>query len=169
MEHAFDLSGTEYLCIESKKVQELYSNLSNEYKEEINGSINKISLSGRIAILEELFGDQCLPDTLNTPKSGELKSQVMDNKPKFKVGELAMNYGKKCRVLEYNPDRKFPYVIHVLYNNNKYEVSESDLEPYTEENKETMEEKELNSKVLHNALCELESASIKVRKALISM
>ena len=32
-----------------------------------------------------------------------------------------------------------------------------------------MEEKELNRKALYNALCELESASIKVRKALISI
>ena len=53
--------------------------------------------------------------------------------PKFKVGELAMNYGKECRILEYNEGKKFPYLIHILSNNNKVNVSESDLEIYEEE------------------------------------
>ena len=93
----------------------------------------------RASELRSLFGDKCLSDTPNTPKSGELKPQMAENKPKFKVGELAMNYGRVCRVLEYNANNEFPYLIHTLYNNNKTVVHESDLEPYTEENKETEE------------------------------
>lgn len=53
----------EMLMVEREEVMELYSNLSKEYKEEINGSIYKISLGGGIAILETLFTkDKCLPD-----------------------------------------------------------------------------------------------------------
>lgn len=118
-------------------------------------------------VLYNLFGDKCLPDKAEEIadkctepiKEHFEKGQPM---PKFKVGELAMNYGRVCRVLEYNTNNEFPYLIHILYNNNKTVVHESDLEPYTEEpetnrketqnlsrsdeqsteNKEPMEEKE---------------------------
>ena len=39
------------------------------------------------SLLKELFGDKCLPDKPNTPNSGELKPQMAENKPKFKVGD----------------------------------------------------------------------------------
>ena len=39
------------------------------------------------SLLRELFGDKCLSDTPNTPDSMELKPQMAENKPKFKVGD----------------------------------------------------------------------------------
>ena len=108
------------------------------------------------SLLKDLFGDKCLPDTPNSSNLSNIGKYALEHgleqsvqasvqvksKPKFKVGELAMNYGRVCRVLEYNANNEFPYLIHTLYNNNKTVVHESDLEPYTEE-KETMEEEEI--------------------------
>lgn len=73
----------EMLMVEREEVMELYSNLSKEYKEEINGSIYKISLGGGIAILETLFTkDKCLPTknlTKITSRSPNLNTDL--NKP----------------------------------------------------------------------------------------
>lgn len=154
-----DTEPEEMLMVERKKVIRKYkfANICDK------DHPDKKYWEGAENTLIKLFGDKCLPDNPNTPNSGVLKSNKEPSvqvEPKFKVGELAMNYGKKCRILDYNPDGKFPYLIHILYNNLKTNVSESDLEPYTEpisqnpaENcdnadlnskSDNMEEKELN-------------------------
>ena len=165
-----DTEPEEILMVERKKVVQWYSNLSEEHKIYAKGTTDRISLGARLAMLEESFTkDKCLPDTPNTPNSGELKPQVADNKPKFEIGQpvrvLAERaFGRIEKIEVYDVDDN-TYRLEFLPD---FWFEPSELEPYTEE-KETMEEKELNRKVLYNALCELESASVKVRKALISM
>ncbi|MDE6649778.1 MAG: hypothetical protein K2K45_07595 [Muribaculaceae bacterium] len=140
-----DTEPEEMLVVEMKKVQEMAQN-----------DIAR-------AMLLTIFGDKCLPDTPNTPDSGELKTQVAEGEPKFNEGQLVI-YEGRVYVIEGKTGKH-----HYSLRGTCYEVHEDYLEPYTEENKETLEEKEMNRKALYNALCELESASVKVRKALISM
>ena len=56
--------------------------------------------------------------------------------PKFKVGSCVLRDGLRCRVLEYDASREFPYLVHVIQTNNKVYTTESDLEPYTEPTEE---------------------------------
>lgn len=140
-----DTEPDEMLMVERSKVQEIYHQIKlelgdggcSEYQDDIN--MEKESL------LKYLFGDKCLHDTPNTPEFGVLKP-----KPKFKVGDIVLNvYCKRERLT-------IAEICPILKNGNQqyrvkeypYLWNECELELYTEENKETMEEKELN-------LCEL--------------
>lgn len=52
----------EMLTVPISKVQKLYSDYCTERDNEEKGSVNRFSLSARIAMLEDLFGSKCLPD-----------------------------------------------------------------------------------------------------------
>lgn len=121
MEQAFDLSGTEYLCVERKKVQEVFIRAENSIPKDA-----KYNVQG---VLHILFGDKCLPD----------KEQP---KPKFKVGDKVIHNHKNREVGEvadYSPDEKFCYSVR--FGKEYHNMAEHQLEPYTEPEKEVKETK----------------------------
>lgn len=69
----------EMLYVSRKQVQEYYKYYHTERDNEEKGSVNRFSLSARIAMLEELFGSECLP--------GEVAKEPTAAEPKFKVGD----------------------------------------------------------------------------------
>lgn len=86
----------ELLTVTRSKLQELYKCFCTERDNEENGSLNKFSLSARIAVLEELFGSKCTPDevsevkrtlseNLSEPKPAEPKENVKMKPIKFRV------------------------------------------------------------------------------------
>ena len=128
------------------------------------------------SLFETIFGDKCLPyqkewkdtgsgamgitppaykldvrtDTPNTPNSGELKLQVAENEPKFKVGDkVKIKNTKQTGTIKESYSNDAGYRVYFEDGDGGWdeEYSADKLEPYTEE-KEPMEEKELN-------LCEL--------------
>ena len=81
------------------------------------------------------------------PNVDSLRSNVASLESKFKVGDKCIYKGEEAEILQMDINNPYPYLI-LPKNRFSTWVDESDLEPYTEENKESMEEKELN-------LCEL--------------
>lgn len=55
----------EVLTVPRSKVIELYRNYCAECDNEVEGSANRLSLGGRLAVLMELFGSKCLPAVSN--------------------------------------------------------------------------------------------------------
>ena len=172
-----DTEPEEMLYVERKKVMEYYKDVQQSIGEE-NGD-TRIEMEGRKYAMLYFFGDKCLPD-----KEGDTNVP----KPKFKVGDIVVNSLCRREKLTITEICSISEIGDQQYRVSEYPYlwNECELEPYTEEkgnktekqgnfskipnqNKETMEEKELNHKALYNALCELESASVKVRKALITI
>ncbi len=165
-----DTEPEEMLVVERKKVQEAYR-YPEGYADPTHNTIRSQTI-GIHSALKKLFGDKCLHD---------------EEKPKFKVGDKVrvvsgLYKGKVAQisfVCEDDPENTYMIADYETFNNRVWFI-DNELEPYTEDNpivstddtkddtKETMEEKELDCRALYNALCDLESASIKVRKALVS-
>ena len=171
MKQAFDLSGTEYLCVERSKVQHLYEE-QRKFRDEKDCSVWKDYEVREVILtaLRELFGDKCLPDKTIEEKAKEIVDTIKDDidnpiqmpetmlnpKPKFKVGDKVrvstINTYVAAEVVEVNAI--YPQFTYRLKNIPNTWFAESTLEPYTEENKETMlttengdlpnKEKELN-------------------------
>lgn len=125
-----DAEGEEMLTVSRKRVQEMYA-----YNEDI------LSLdpthSGAILLkkeLQDLFGSKCLPD--EEPKPAE---------PKFKVGDkvfyvCSITVKHKCtvtKVMQNEHSGKWEYNVLFDYGKPGLYISESDLEPYTEPEKES--------------------------------
>lgn len=153
-----DTEPEEMLMVKREIVQEAYKHHLKYAKDDSDDQWHW----GIIFILSGLFGDKCLPDKPNTPNSGELKPQMAENKPKFKVGDKVRiilcthpEYRNKVGTITSIDSCGNPYVkvdglgtlFHAPYS----------LEPYTEEKapivsnddtnddtKETMEAKELD-------------------------
>ena len=131
----------EMLMVSRKEVIRIYkeSNSSDDF----NAGIRNC--------LEELFGDKCLPDAPNTPNSGELKTQVTENKSKFSKGERVkiINVANSMMrdeigIIEELPTAAAP-LYKVRYDEENCTLLEAKyLEPYTEENTEPMGDKTLN-------------------------
>ena len=160
-----DAEPEEMLFCNKKKAQEIYGNYDNPYW--ASNESERCGADMVTGVLVDLFGDKCLPDIPNTPNSGELKPQVAEGEPKFKVGDKV-----KVNNTRYNKYfgsfgviksiEEFVRGIYVYNLENDTSFIETSLEPYTEETKEpivskddtmdetkeAMEEKELN-------LCEL--------------
>ncbi len=105
-----------------------------------------------INFLENLMGERCLPETKEQAKLLNVgdKAIVIDKK--------SPHYGEKVTLVK-QTDVDW-LVINTL--SDRFYLTESRLRPYTE-NKE-----ENSRKQLYDALCQLESASINVRKCLVS-
>lgn len=94
-----DTEPEEMLIVERKKVQKLYYDFKTEKDRMHNQHENRMSLSGRVAMLQELFGDKCLPD----------KEQP---KPKFDIGQKVLckvhetDIESVCTISSYNPKAK---------------------------------------------------------------
>ena len=73
----FDTNGTEYLCVERKKVQEYKADVDYGCNGTFNSDYDKGYWFGQCAALDRLFGNKCLPEK-------------EEPKPKFKVGDLAL-------------------------------------------------------------------------------
>ena len=130
----------EMLMVKREIIQEAYKHHLKYAKDDSDDQWHW----GIIFILSGLFGDKCLPDKPNTPNSGELKPQMAENKPKFKVGDKVRiilcthpEYRNKVGTITSIDSCGNPYVkvdglgtlSHAPYA----------LESYTEENKEPME------------------------------
>ena len=155
-----DAEPHELLYVERKKVQELYARF-DKYQQEATMELDKDFYKGEQNALVLLFGDKCLPDKeeQNIPKLSNSfqigKFFLGKNEqpmPKFNVGDIVMAIDN-IRNIHPNPMTISKIIIGDEFI--RYEVKENsiqfhqdNLEPYTEENKETMKEKELN-------LCEL--------------
>ena len=120
-----------------------------------------------INFLENLMGERCLPETKEQAKLLNVGDKVknVEPTPEFKVGDKAIvidkkspHYGEKVTLVK-QTDVDW-LVINTL--SDRFYLTESRLRPYTE-NKE-----ENSRKQLYDALCQLESASINVRKCLVS-
>lgn len=157
-----DTEPEEMLMVKREIIQEAYKHHLKYAKDDSDDQWHW----GIIFILSGLFGDKCLLDKPNTPKSGELKPQMAENKPKFKVGD------KVRIILCTHPEYRNKVGTTTLIDScgNLYVKVDGlgtlfhapyALEPYTEEKvpivsahdtkdetmndtKETMEEKELN-------------------------
>ncbi len=131
-----DTEPEEMLMVERREVQKWYSSLSKEHAIYAKGTVDRISLGARIAMLEELFTkDKCLP---NTPDSSNPANSGKEEqaKPKFSKGQ---------KVIVKDVDKVL--TIDTLFYNSRYNYwyanfeeadgsfvrKESDLEPYTEE------------------------------------
>lgn len=80
----------------------------------------------------------------------------------FNIGDKCNYKGEEAEILQIDVNNPYPYLI-LPKNRFTTWVDESELTPYTE-NKE-----QNNRKQLYDALCQLESASINVRKCLVSL
>ena len=108
-----------------------------------------------INFLENLMGERCLPETKEQAKLLNVGDKVknVEPTPEFKVGDKAIvidkkspHYGEKVTLVK-QTDVDW-LVINTL--SDRFYLTESRLRPYTEN------------------LCQLESASINVRKCLVS-
>ena len=84
---------------------------------------------------------------------------------KFNIGNKCLYKGEEAEILKIDMNNSYPYLI-LPKNRFTTWVDESELAPYTENKTENKEEN--SRKQLYDALCQLESASINVRKCLIS-
>lgn len=112
----------EILMIKRSRAVELYEKASNlfDFAVKDHDEIKmKFSLGIKYALMT-LFDYKCLPDEEET-------------EPKFEVGKLARINGRTCKVLDYNANHEFPYLIYILSTGYKTIVLESDLEPYPKE------------------------------------
>lgn len=127
--------------------------------------------------LLQTFGDECLPvspDSSNLTNIGKDEQTSVQVEPKFHKGDKVKiadvkvsTFGNIATITHCEVDEG---KVFYWLNDDIGCYMENQLEPYTEpETKDNMEEKELNRKALYDALYELESASVKVRKALISL
>ncbi|MBD5367234.1 MAG: hypothetical protein HDR82_09620 [Bacteroides sp.] len=154
-----DTEPEEMLMVERSEIIQNYTN-SLERSKESNNPIETYSegyYDGQTAILEELFGDKCLPDK-------------EEPKPKFKynIGDLVTYRGKVKKVICKERDCKDNaiYTCSTINGQSPLVFNEIDLEPYTEQNKDNMittengdlpNSKELDIKVINEEpnLCEL--------------
>ncbi|MDE7180072.1 MAG: hypothetical protein K2N88_02605 [Muribaculaceae bacterium] len=148
----------EMLRVERKKVQQLHE----EYKNLITPTtcpVDKAAYGGVLLALQTLFGDKCLPDKeLNEDNfaKSELEHRLEQTVqasvqvkpgPKFSKGEIVRvtsydKLGVVGRIIKVDEeDDGFMYTLEGVVD---WRFAEKNLEPYTEENKGTMEEKELN-------------------------
>ena len=122
---------------------------------EVHEAYKAVVCDKRRSVLFELFGDKCLPD-----KAEEIADKCIEpakehfekgqSKSKFKVGDKVVICSKPYDIkwdgivktiknVELNEDGEFVYSFYD-YNYNIIEGTFPYLIPYTEENKETMEE-----------------------------
>ena len=138
----------EMLYVSRKRVQEYYKYYHTERDNEEKGSVNRFSLSARIAMLEELFGSKCLPDEhkeCSNPSVVNCKHKhgdgtcSLDNKcchksqkpagPKFNLGDI-VRFKYCCTTYRIDGFKMSDGVM--LYQVGEVWAEESDLEPYTE-------------------------------------
>lgn len=100
-----DTDGEEMLHTDPKRVRELYKNYCAERNKEDAGTANRLSLSGRIAMLQELFGNKCLPK--------------LENEMCFDVGAKVVYHPFKsisfydATILEIREGEDKPYLLHL--------------------------------------------------------
>lgn len=143
----------EMLYVSRKQVQEYYKYYHTERDNEEKGSVNRFSLSARIAMLEELFGSKCLPDEhkeCSNPSVVNYKHKhgdgtcSLDNKcchksqkpagPKFNLGDI-VRFKYCCTTYRIDGFKMSDGVM--LYQVGEVWAEESDLEPYTEQEAST--------------------------------
>lgn len=101
-----DTVGEEMLHTDPRRVRELYKNYCTERNKEEVGTANGLSLGGRIAMLQELFGNKCLPVT------GEIMQVNVGDKVVFHPFKSNIFYD--ATVLEIREDMDKPYLLHLV-------------------------------------------------------
>lgn len=82
-----DTEPPELLFVEREKIVELYSALSKEHDIYAKGTTDRISLGGRLAMIQEIFGDKCLPDK-DISKMETTTQPSVQVEPKFPIGSI---------------------------------------------------------------------------------
>lgn len=100
-----DTDGEEMLHTDPKRVWELYKNYCAEHDKEDAGTANRLSLSGRIAMLQELFGNKCLPNLKNEMRFDEGAKVVYHP---FKSDSFY-----DATILEIREGEDKPYLLHL--------------------------------------------------------
>ncbi|MDE5976278.1 MAG: hypothetical protein K2G69_07000, partial [Muribaculaceae bacterium] len=161
-----DTEPEEMLMVERKKVISKYKSAERDYESAKDSSIKKVYSFGRKSLLKYLFGDKCLSDT---PDFSSLAKTGKDeeSKLKFDIGQKVRAKGtKQIGTIKEPYPNDVGYRVYFEDGDGGWdkEYSADDLEPYTEENekncketqnlslseeqttenKEPMEEKELN-------------------------
>ena len=142
-----DTEPEEMLMVERKKVQKLYYDFKTEKDRMHNQHENRMSLSGRVAMLQELFGDKCLPDE-------EAPVQV---EPKFYIGQRVRAKGtKQIGTIKEPYSNDIGYRVYFEDGDGGWdkEYSADELEPYTEpETKDNsiQEQQEFQEQILCNS------------------
>ena len=162
-----DTEQEEVLMVSATKVQGFYeiARTANRNKEYAQGIAD---------VLFSLFGDKCLTDEESETKSKEAKE--MQN---LSLSDEQSTESKEP-IYDAHEDIPEPYTEPISQNpagNCDSENLNSNCDNIWESrnlskeiaNCDKPEDKDLNYKVLYNALCELESASTNVRKVLISI
>lgn len=145
-----DAEGEEMLTVPRKNVQELYAKAKDIYNLYANATcINSMESSaidintGKMKILDTLFGSKCLPDEPredNFAKSAH-EDNFTNTEPKpFKVGDKvtvranAVSLYPRPGIITGQTDspRQWTVLVEMADGDISYELSESDLEPYTE-------------------------------------
>ncbi|MDE5858539.1 MAG: hypothetical protein K2H32_09320 [Muribaculaceae bacterium] len=128
-----DTKPEEMLVVERKKVQDLYSTMDKAFPRETAYCVQES--------LKSLFGDKCLPDK-------DISKMETTEQPisKFSIGQKVVytcDNGRKevGEIAAYFPDEKFCYSVR--FGKEYHNMAEHQLEPYTEENKETIKMKTL--------------------------
>lgn len=122
-----DAEGEEMLTVSRKRVQEVYAKNIAASNSDGHNSYDYGYYDGVINILSTLFGSKCLPD--EEPKPAE---------PKFKVGDYVRYKGGVHKVVATAKDNRC-YLNKILGC-----IDESDLEPYTEPEKNIAENHNLS-------------------------
>ena len=147
-----DTKPEEMLYISRETVIEKYAEIFCNKAPYLDDSPEALSCQACLKVLESLFDNKCLPD-----KEEEIADKCIEPvkehfekecKPKFKAHDIVVFNDNICRITGTDYENKEYQVERISDNNLMGWVNEQVLEPYTEENKEPMEEKELN-------LCEL--------------
>ena len=164
--HTSNIEPPELIIAERKKTRDFLTEMyEHAKKSESEAELQAFQMA--INFLENLMGERCLPETKEQAKLLNVGDKVknVEPTPEFKVGDKAIvidkkspHYGEKVTLVK-QTDVDW-LVINTL--SDRFYLTESRLRPYTE-NKE-----ENSRKQLYDALCQLESASINVRKCLVS-
>lgn len=148
-----DAEGEEMLTVEADLIRELYQR-AKEIEEEskrVHSPMVAAKYRGVQRAIEDLFGSKCLPDESESPKLSKVEKVGKDcnvdslptnvdssddckAEPKFKVGDI-VRFKYCCTTYQIDGFKISDGVM--LYQVGEVWAEESDLEPYTEPEKES--------------------------------
>lgn len=147
-----DAEGEEMLTVSRKKVQEMYAHydkICNDPKRPKDHIESVYEYADGVTIaLDDLFGSKCLPDNVATSEPnvdssvGSVESlEPKPAEPKYHKDDKVLYNGAVHKITVGYGDGRY------LLNNTQKVVKESDLEPYTEPEKEVVKMRLTTSKV----------------------
>ena len=154
-----DAEGEEMLTVSRKRVQGMYKNNCDEIRRENISSSDKDCYEYANEVLKTLFGSKCLPEPsklqascrqVNVDSSHDNVDSSHGNVDSLEPKPAEPKYHKDDKVLYNGAVHKITVGYgdgRYLLNNTQKVVKESDLEPYTEPEKEVVKMRLTTSKV----------------------